>query len=122
MSNMIAAMINFIGQEEKSQHEALKIFKEDKESRNTRSTIPKTSTQDKKKESKIEERIQGLSEFRTFTEKLGYANNHHKRDDFKRMLDNTNTYHNKGLTEILRYFHGDRFVDKEVEKKVEVII
>ena len=32
------------------------------------------------------------------------------------MLDNTNTYQNKGLIEILRYFHGDKVDDEEKEK------
>ena len=96
MNKMITAMLNFIGKEEKSQNEALKIFKEDKESRNSRLTHPKTNAEDKKKENKIEERLQGLAEFRIFIDKLGF-NNHFKRDDFKKRLDNTNTYHNKGL-------------------------
>ena len=116
-TNMIAAMIKFIGIQENSQQEILKTFKEDKDARATRATNPKTSAEDKTKEAKTELRIQGLDEFRTFTDKLSFATNHYKRDDFRRILDNTNIFHVKSLTEILRYFHGDQFVDEEVELK-----
>ena len=113
----MAAMIKFIGTQENSQQEILKTFKEDKDARATRGTNPKTSAEDKTKEAKTEQRIQGLEEFRTFTDKLSFATSHYKRDDYRRILDNTNVFHIKGLTEILRYFNGDQYVDEEIELK-----
>ena len=58
MSNMIAAMIKFIGIQEISQKEILKTFKENTNDRTTRATNPKTSAEDKTKEAKTELRLQ----------------------------------------------------------------
>ena len=49
-NNMIAAMIKFIGKEENSQQKILKAFKDDKDSRATRATNPKTNAEDKKRD------------------------------------------------------------------------
>ena len=32
------------------------------------------------------------------------------------MIDNTNTYHIKGLTDIIRYFQGNKVVDEDGKK------
>ena len=40
---------------------------------------------------------------------------YHKREDFKKLLSTTNTYHDKSLLEIIRYFFGSDFTEDKAK-------
>ena len=102
---MIKSMIDFISEQRKEVKEEHTRFLEDKDARKQRATVPKTHQEDKKKDNELKDRIAGLDQFKQFTEQMAFER-YSKRDDFKKMLHVSNTYHIKGLLEILRFFFG----------------
>ena len=93
---MIKSMIDFISEQKKEVREEHTRFLEDKEARKQRATVPKTHQEDKKKDSDLKDRIVGLEQFKQFTEQLAFER-YSKREDLKKMLHVSNTYHIKGL-------------------------
>ena len=91
-----------------------KRFTDDKEARKARATVAKTQLEDKKKDEELKERKAGLDQFKKFTKQMAFER-YHKRDDFKKMLNVSNSYHVKGLLEIIRYFFGSDFVDDKAK-------
>lgn len=109
---MIKAMIDFISAQRQAVKEEQTRFLGDKDSRNKRATVNKTQQEDKKKETELKDRELGLDEFRQFTEQMAFEK-YSKRDDFKKMLNVSNTYHIKGLLEIVRFFFGQSYVEEK---------
>merc|ERR1712240_825809 len=66
--------------------------------------------EDKKEDDELKERKAGLDQFKKFTEQMAFER-YHRRDDFKKMLNVSNSYHVKGLLEIIRYFFRSDFKD-----------
>ena len=111
---MIKSMIDFISAQRKEVEDEHKRFSDDKEARKVRATVAKTQLEDKKKDEELKERKAGLDQFKKFTEQMAFER-YHKREDFKKMLSTSNSYHVKGLLEIIRYFFGSEFTDDKAK-------
>ena len=107
---MIKSMMDFISAQRQAVKEEHTKFLEDKDARKQRATVVKTHQEDKKKDNELKDRLVGLDQFKQFTEQMAFER-YSKRDDFKKMLHVSNTYHIKGLLEILRFFFGSSYVD-----------
>ena len=107
---MIKSMIDFISAQRQEVKEEQTRFLDDKDVRTKRSTVAKIRLEDKKKDDELKDRIAGLDQFKQFTEQIAFER-YSKRDDLKKMLHVSTSYHIKGLLEIIRFFFGSSYVE-----------